>query len=46
MVVESIVETFGAFLIPAALFVVGAIGYGLLLLLTRYDLLPSREPPE
>jgi len=42
MAVDALVETFGPFLIPATVFVVGAVGYGLLILLTRYGLLPDR----
>ncbi|MDT3434982.1 hypothetical protein [Haloarcula sp. 1CSR25-25] len=34
-VVETLVRTFGPFLIPATLFVLGAIGYLFLWLLTR-----------
>lgn len=34
-VIETLVETFGPFLIPATLFVLGAIGYLFLWLLTR-----------
>jgi len=43
MVVDTVVSTFGPFLIPATVFVVGVIGYGLLILLTRYGLLPTRD---
>lgn len=43
MLVDPLVEAFGPFLIPAAVFVIGAIGYGLLILLTRYGLLPSKQ---
>ncbi|MFC6865371.1 hypothetical protein ACFQGE_18150 [Halomicroarcula sp. GCM10025817] len=35
-VVETLVSTFGPFLIPATLFILGAIGYLFLYLLTRY----------
>ncbi|MDS0281678.1 hypothetical protein [Haloarcula onubensis] len=34
-VVELLIETFGPFLIPATLFVLGAIGYLFLYLMTR-----------
>ncbi|MEF8784750.1 MAG: hypothetical protein V5A45_02370 [Haloarculaceae archaeon] len=43
MVVDTLVETFGPFLIPATVFVVGVIGYGILIVLTRYGLLPGRS---
>ncbi|MFB6297809.1 MAG: hypothetical protein ABEH56_04750 [Salinirussus sp.] len=43
MVVDAVVETFGPFLIPVVVFVVGGIGYGVLWLLTRWGVLPSRE---
>jgi len=33
---SRIIETFGPFLIPATLFVLGAIGYVALYLITRY----------
>lgn len=42
MVVDTLVETFGPFLIPATMFVIGVVGYGILLVLTRYGLLPIR----
>ena len=35
-VVDTLVSTFGPFLIPATLFILGAIGYLFLYLLTRY----------
>ena len=35
-VFETLVGTFGPFLIPATLFVLGAIGYLILYLVTRY----------
>jgi hypothetical protein len=41
MVVDTIVQTFGPFLIPAVLFVVGVVGYAVLILMTRYGLLPG-----
>ncbi|WP_256562649.1 hypothetical protein [Halomarina pelagica] len=31
-----LIDTFGPFLVPVAVFVAGLIGYGLLFLLTRY----------
>jgi hypothetical protein len=34
-ILDTLISTFGPFLIPAALFVVGAIGYLLLYLVTR-----------
>jgi hypothetical protein len=34
-IVESVVETFGPFLIPAAVFAAGLVGYGVLYALTR-----------
>jgi hypothetical protein len=43
MVVDTLVETFGPFLIPATVFVVGVVGYGILIALTRYGLLPGRD---
>jgi hypothetical protein len=43
MVVDTLVETFGPFLIPATIFIVGVIGYGFLIVLTRYGLLPVRR---
>ena len=47
MVVDALVDTFGPFLIPAVLFVVGVVGYAILIALTRYGILPRRgqEPP-
>jgi hypothetical protein len=36
-VVETLVGTFGPFLIPATLFVLGAIGYFALWLVTRFQ---------
>ena len=42
MVVDALVETFGPFLIPATIFAIGVIGYGILILLTRYGVLPLR----
>ena len=39
MVIDTLVETFGPFLIPAAIFAIGVVGYGILILLTRYGLL-------
>lgn len=42
MVVDTLVGTFGPFLIPAAMFGVGVIGYGILIMLTRYGVLPIR----
>jgi hypothetical protein len=42
MVVDTLVETFGPFLIPATMFVVGVVGYGILIVLTRYGVLPLR----
>jgi len=41
MAADQVVETFGPFLIPAAVFVLGVVGYGLLWLLSRWELLPS-----
>lgn len=35
MVLDALVETFGPFLIPAALFAVGVVGYLLLVALSR-----------
>lgn len=35
MVIETLVEVFGPFLIPAALFVVGVVGYLLLVAVSR-----------
>lgn len=35
MVVDALVETFGPFLVPAALFAVGVVGYLLLVALSR-----------
>jgi hypothetical protein len=43
MVVEWLVGAFGPFLIPVGLFVVGVVGYAILLALTRYGLLPGRD---
>lgn len=43
MVVDTLVETFGPFLIPATMFVVGVVGYGILIALTRYGVLPLRS---
>ena len=43
MVVDTLVETFGPFLIPVTMFVVGVVGYGILILLTRYGFLPLRS---
>jgi hypothetical protein len=43
MVLDALVETFGPFLIPATIFVVGVVGYGVLILLTRHGLLPIRN---
>lgn len=34
--IEALVTTFGPFLIPATVFVVGLVGYGVLLALTRW----------
>ena len=34
-VIELLIATFGPFLIPATLFVLGAVGYGCLWLITR-----------
>jgi hypothetical protein len=42
MVVDTLVGTFGPFLIPATMFVLGVVGYGILILLTRYGVLPLR----
>ncbi len=42
MITDTLVETFGPFLIPATMFVIGVVGYGVLILLTRYGLLPIR----
>jgi hypothetical protein len=36
MVVEALFRTFGPFVIPATIFVIGLVGYGLLFLLTRW----------
>ena len=43
-VVDTLFEIFGPFLVPAVLFVVGAVGYGLLLLADR--LLSPRDDLE
>jgi hypothetical protein len=43
MLVETVVGAFGPFLIPAALFVVGAVGYGIFVLLTRRGVLADRD---
>lgn len=40
MVVDSLVETLGPFLIPIVIFLLGVVGYGLLRALTRSGLLP------
>lgn len=40
--VETLVGTFGPFLIPATVFAVGVLGYGLLYLVSRW--LPERGP--
>jgi hypothetical protein len=45
MALDGIVDTFGPFLIPATLFVIGIVGYGILILLTRYGILPGRRDP-
>lgn len=45
MVVDTLVETFGPFLIPATVFIVGLAGYGVLLYLTRAGLLPGQTGP-
>jgi hypothetical protein len=36
-----LVETFGPFLIPVVVFVLGALGYGVLYLCSRWGLLPG-----
>ena len=41
MAVASLVETFGPFLVPVVVFVLGAAGYGLLWLLSRWEILPT-----
>jgi hypothetical protein len=46
MIVDAVIETFGPFLIPATVFAVGAVGYGLLILLSRYGLVPEKESEE
>lgn len=43
MAVDPLVETFGPFLIPAVVFVLGIAGYGVLWLLSRRGLLPARR---
>ena len=43
MVLDALVETFGPFLVPALLFVVGLVGYAILILLTRWGILPGRR---
>jgi hypothetical protein len=40
MAVDAAVRTFGPFLVPVALFVLGAVGYGLFLVLIRRGVLP------
>jgi len=40
----ALVETFGPFLIPVAIFVLGLTAYGLLVFLGRRGLLPWRTP--
>jgi hypothetical protein len=41
MAVDAVFETFGPFLIPAVVFVLGVVGYGLLWLLSRRGVLPA-----
>jgi hypothetical protein len=41
MALDAVVETFGPFLIPAAVFGVGFVGYVVLVLLTRWGVLPD-----
>jgi len=43
MVVDAAVDTFGPFLIPMVVFVVGVAGYAILWLLTQWGVLPRRE---
>jgi hypothetical protein len=43
MAVSSVIETFGPFLIPVVVFVLGAAGYGVLWLLSRWGVLPAGE---
>jgi hypothetical protein len=45
MVVDSVVETFGPFLIPVVVFGAGVVGYGVLYLLTRWGVLSTGEEP-
>lgn len=48
MVVETVVDIFGPFLIPAVIFVAGGLAYAVLILLTRWGVLPAdgETPPE
>jgi hypothetical protein len=39
--IDTIVTTFGPFLIPVAIFVIGVVGYLILLVLTRRGILGS-----
>ncbi len=43
MAADSLVETFGPFLIPVVVFVLGVAGYGVLWLLSRWGVLPTDE---
>jgi hypothetical protein len=43
MVVETVIGAFGPFLIPAALFVVGTVAYGVFVLLTRRGVFTDRD---
>jgi hypothetical protein len=46
MLVDALVGAFGPFLIPAVLFVLGAVGYAVFVLLTRRGLLPPCQQDE
>ncbi|MEF8908246.1 MAG: hypothetical protein V5A13_10325 [Haloarculaceae archaeon] len=41
MTVDPLVEAFGPFLIPVVVFVLGVAGYGMLWLLSRWEVLPA-----
>jgi hypothetical protein len=43
MAVDPLVETFGPFLIPVVVFVLGVAGYGMLWLLSRWGVLPADQ---
>lgn len=36
MVIETLFRTFGPFIIPATIFVIGLVGYGILFLVNRW----------